>query len=125
MIRPQYHFRKVGGDTLIWDVRKLNDLAATLPVQHWPLDSIAEIDEPYWGDADSPLTCRDVLKHADLIASADLSFPIILCADGRIMDGMHRVLRAVQNDQPTIRARVFDVTPGPDFKNISPSDLAY
>jgi len=36
-------------------------------------------------------TARAVADHARLLAEADLRFPILLCANGRVMDGRHRV----------------------------------
>jgi hypothetical protein len=57
-----------------------------------PVASIRELDEPYWGE---PMTCRNVAEHARLIEEADLGCPIILSSDGRVMDGMHRVLKAL------------------------------
>jgi hypothetical protein len=126
MLRPQYHFRRVGPDTLIWDVRKLAERARDLPVLDHPLAAIAEIDEPYWFDAtDGTATCRAVLDHARQIEAADLSFPILLCAEGRVMDGMHRVMKALALGQRTIQARRLPVTPPPDYRNRAPDDLPY
>ena len=126
MIRPQYHFRKVGGHTRIWDVRKLAQAAEQLPVTLHAISAIKEVDEPYWFDAtDDQATCRRVLEHAQQIAAADLAFPIILCAEGRIMDGMHRVMKAFGEGHDAITARQFATTPDPDFIDIAPEDLSY
>ena len=38
---------------------------------------------------------RKVVEHTALILEADLAYPIILGHDGRVMDGMHRVARAL------------------------------
>jgi hypothetical protein len=37
-----------------------------------------------------------MLTHLQLIDEADLAFPIILSADGSVMDGMHRVAKSVR-----------------------------
>lgn len=126
LIRPQYHFRSVGNDVLIWNVARLVDLAAQTPVQDWPLDQISEIDEPYWYDAThgNP-TCRSVMDHAAQVAATDLSYPILLCPDGRIMDGMHRIMKAVGEGRNTIRARQLSKLPTPDYRNKHPDDLPY
>jgi len=57
-MRKQYHFwpGTLGRDA--WDVDRLIELASGLPVEPVPLDSIAEIDSPYWFDADRPPTVR-------------------------------------------------------------------
>ncbi|ENW08290.1 hypothetical protein F934_00465 [Acinetobacter beijerinckii ANC 3835] len=56
---------------------------------------------------------------------ADLSYPIILCAQGRVMDGMHRVAKASLLKQTEILAVHFEQTPEPDFINVSEDDLNY
>jgi len=70
-------------------------LTSEVPVEAVPLDSIGEIDTPYWldGSAETP-TVRKVVEHTALILEADLAYPIILGHDGRVMDGMHLVARA-------------------------------
>jgi hypothetical protein len=57
--------------------------------------------------------------------AADLRFPIILSADGRVMDGMHRVAKAVLLRQATIEAVQFDVDPEPDYVDVRPDELPY
>lgn len=127
VVRPQYHFRKIGADLHIWDVRKLLDLARGLPVQDVLLSDIEEIDEPYWfGDPDIvPPTCRAIMAHAEQVAGTDLSYPILLCPNGRIMDGMHRVMKAVGAGHATIKARRLQTLPPPDHLNKHPDDLDY
>jgi hypothetical protein len=39
-------------------------------------------------------TCRAVAEHARRINAADLSHPVILAADGSLMDGGHRIKRS-------------------------------
>ena len=60
-----------------------------------PLAAIGELDEPYWFDHGNIPTCRKIAEHVRLINEVDLSFPVILSSDGRVMDGMHRILRAL------------------------------
>ena len=38
---------------------------------------------------------RAVVAHARLIAEVDVAHPIVLDVHGRVMDGMHRVARAL------------------------------
>ena len=126
VIRPQYHFRKVGQDIHIWDVRALLKSAKLLPIIDMPLADIREIDEPYWFDHGGPApTCRAILGHVVQAMDTDLSYPILLCSDGRIMDGMHRVLKALHQGHSHIKARKLLHTPPPDHVNTSPADLPY
>jgi len=71
------------------------------------------------------MTCRELAEHLRLAQEADLTYPIILSADGRVMDGMHRVMKAVLEDRAEIEAVQFDQDPEPDYVNINASDLPY
>lgn len=123
-VRPQYHFRPSPEGLLAWDVRRLIALSAALPVEQVALDSIDEIDETWWYDHDTP-TVRSVVDHMRLVRQADISYPILLCANGRLMDGMHRVARALLSGRATIASKRFDATPDPDYVGIAPKDLPY
>ena len=59
-----------------------------------------------------------------LVEECDLAYPILLCAEGRVMDGMHRVLKALSMGHETIQGpRRFAITPLPDHVGIEPSQL--
>jgi hypothetical protein len=60
----------------------------------------------------------------ELTSHADLQYPIILSSDGRVMDGMHRVAKALLEGHATIRAVQFVTDPPPQFVRIRMSDLA-
>lgn len=124
-LRKQYHFRQGPDGLRAWDVHRLLERARDLPVREVPLASIDEIDEPYWFASGEPPTCRAVADHARLIAQADLDFPILLSADGRVMDGMHRVARALILQRATVAARQFATDPPPDHVGVAPADLPY
>jgi hypothetical protein len=76
------------------------------------------------GESQKP-TVRSVVEHALLIAEVDLSFPIILAFDGRVMDGMHRVARSLMDGNLTIHAVQFEKRIEPDYRNCEPTDLPY
>ena len=120
-VRKQYHFWPGEHGLDAWDVDRLIELSRDLPVREVPLDSIWELDTPYW----SQLTVRDVAEHVRLVQEVDTTYPIILGFDGRVMDGMHRVVRAVLEGRPTISAVQFEVHPEPDFRNCEPDELPY
>ena len=104
---------------------RLTALAESLPIQEVALSDIAEIDEPYWYSVGTEPTCREIGGHARLIEEADLAWPIILSSDGRVMDGMHRVLKALNLGHATIRAVIFEIDPEPDYVDVQPDDLPY
>ena len=111
---------------MAWDVERLIALSKSLPRTKVALSSIREIDEVYWFDgAKERPTCRRVLEHMSIINAVDLSYPIILGADGRVMDGMHRVARALLQGDDAIAAVQFKRDPEPDYVGCRPEDLPY
>lgn len=125
-MRKQYHLRPSNRGLLAWDVDRLVERAKDLPEQEVPLSEIEELDEEYWfGGEDDRATCRAVAEHARLIEEADLRHPIILSAEGRVMDGMHRVAKAYLAGQASIEAVRFEVTPDPDFVGVDADALPY
>lgn len=125
-MRPQYHIRNSERGLLAWDVRNLIARSLTLCPQEISLSSIREIDERFWYDSEGDLpTCRSIAEHAKLIDTADLSYPIIIDPEGRVMDGMHRVCKALNLELETIAAYQLTELPEPDFVGVSPQDLPY
>lgn len=124
-VRPQYHFRDSPDGLRAWDVRSLIQLAKDLPVTDVALAQIAELDETYWYDHGTTPTTRSIADHAAQIDAADLSFPIILCTNGRVMDGMHRVAKAYLQGDKTIKAIRLSRMPEPDYIGVAPQDLPY
>jgi hypothetical protein len=99
-----------------WDQSHLIELAEHLPIKHVLLSSIRELDSYMWcgGPRKVTATVREIASHAPRIMSADLSYPIILSADGSLMDGAHRIARAFAEGRSHIAARQFSVDPKPD-----------
>ena len=126
MIRAQYYFRQSDQGLLAWNIRRLVELARDLPVEQVQLCDIAELDETHWyaHEGDTP-TCRSLLEHMRLIDEVDLAYPIILDQQGRVMDGMHRVCRAVREGKDSVAAVRFDTNPEPDFVGCDPAELPY
>jgi len=124
-MRKQYHFRPSEAGLLAWDVHRLVALTANSPVIDVPLPQIKELDEPFWFAQEEVATCRKIALHAKLIEETDLNHPIILSKDGRVMDGMHRVCKAVMERRDSIKAVQFAVDPEPDYVGVSPDELPY
>lgn len=123
-MRKQYHFRPAQRGFDAWDVDRLVTLSRDLPVERVPVASIDTVDTDYWfgGSAEQP-TVRKVVEHCRLIREADLSYPIILSHDGRVMDGMHRVARALLEGRAEIDAVRFIAPVDPDFRGCFPHEL--
>lgn len=115
---PEKHSHLVAGGRGYWWTERLWDLARELPVVTVPIDDVQEFDMDCWFDGVAP-TCREVARHARRINQADLSYPVILAADGRLMDGGHRVAKAWLQGQTEVTAVRFTNDPEPDW--ITPS----
>jgi hypothetical protein len=123
-MRKQYHFRRSDRGWLAWDIEKLVTLTKELPQFRVGLAAIGELDEPYWfsGGKDDA-TVRAVVEHVRLVNDADLGFPIILSSDGRVMDGMHRVAKALLIGLTSVEAVQFERDPEPDHIGVGPDEL--
>lgn len=124
-VRKQYHFWPGHERLDAWDVDRLIALSRELPVIEIDPSAVGEVDSVYWFDAAHQPTVRAVIEHLRLIADVDLAYPVILGPDGRVMDGMHRIARALLDGRPAIPAVRFDELPAPDFRDCDPGDLPY
>ena len=121
-MRKQYYFRESPQGLLAWDVDRLVELSSALPRKIVPLNAIRELHESWLSDGEGP---GALTEHLRLIDEADLSFPIILSANGAVMDGRHRVAKAARQGRLGIEAVQFDEDPNPDFVGLGPDDLPY
>lgn len=111
---PEKHSRIIAGKRVVWYTERLWELARDLPVTMVAIAALPELDWDCWfGTAHVP-TIRAVAEHARRIRDADLAYPIILSADGGLMDGGHRLAKALLHGQTEIRAVQFAVDPEPD-----------
>ena len=125
-MRKQYHFWPADRGFDAWDVDRLIELSRGLPVERVTIASIREIDTVYWFDGYKQLpTVRKVVEHVRLISEVDVSYPIILGHDGRVMDGMHRIARALLEGRPAIDAFRFPAPVEPDHRRCWPHELPY
>lgn len=111
------HSRIIGGKRYVWDVEKLWKLSENLPVKTINMDSIKELDQDCWfgfGSTTVP-TIRNVAIHCKRIIEANMQYPILLSADGQLIDGGHRIAKALINGQQVIDAVFIETMPAPDF----------
>ena len=90
-----------------WSVPRLFELARSLPVMDVPLNHLS-LYYTY-----EKLTLRDVVMHMKAVNDADLDKPIILDEDGELMDGRHRLMKAMLLGHENIKAVRFDENPSP------------
>ena len=72
-----------------------------------PLDHLY-IDYTY-----ANIRLSELVGHMMSVNNADLKYPIILDEDGVIMDGRHRVMKALLEGKKTIKAVRFAENPSP------------
>lgn len=126
MMRKQYHLRESNDGLLAWDVDRLIRLTQGLEATPVLLAEIRELDEPYWHASGGDLpTCRLIANHMRLVQDADLAHPIIICPEGRVMDGMHRVLKALLQGREFLLAYRLPILPEPCFVGVDPDRLPY
>ena len=102
---PEYKSQMCNLGKCHFSVARLIDLSRDFEVFEVPLRHL-NIYYTY-----EKLSLREFVKHMRAILDADLSFPIILDEDGELMDGRHRIMRAMLEEKPTIKAVRFDVNP--------------
>lgn len=90
-----------------WSVLRLIALSKDLPIMEVDIDHLSVY---YRYDK---LTLRELVMHVKMVNEANLEYPIILDEDGEIMDGRHRLMKAILNGHKSIKAVRFDENPKP------------
>lgn len=99
----------------MWNVSRLWRLAEDLPSQTVQVaDLRAEYEQVYWFGGPVEPTVEAVVEHTRRILDVEFDHPIILSASGAVMDGMHRLAKALLLGHPTIEVVRFDPDPTPD-----------
>ena len=83
------------------------ELSKELPVMEVPLNHLN-----VWHSYDK-LTLRDMVMHMKAVNAADLNYPIIIDEDGELMDGRHRLMKAMLNGVDTVKVVKFEENPSP------------
>lgn len=83
-----------------WKVSDLQRITADQPVYEIPLIFLDLGDHSF--DKDGGLI--SFARHMQHVMDADLDYPIILDEWGGILDGRHRIVRALIEGRPTIKA---------------------
>lgn len=116
----QKHSTIRDGKRLVWYTEQLWSKARSLTPFDVELSFIRELDEDCWFGSGKKPTLREIAAHCERIGAVSLDWPIILNADGSLMDGGHRVCRALLEGRKTIRAVRFDAMPDPDEIHAAP-----
>ncbi|UCG26103.1 MAG: chromosome partitioning protein ParB [Chloroflexota bacterium] len=99
-----------------WKARTLWAVAESLPIEQISLDSFDwQSDNFRCNSLSDPPLWRDIGEHIKRALAADLQYPIIISADGNVMDGMHRILKCYAFGMASVMAVRFDTNPTPDI----------
>jgi len=120
VVKRSTHSSVRDGKRLVWYSDSLWRLAADLPVIEVELDAVnawtgeRALDEDCWFVGARVPTLREVARHCQRINAASFEHPIILNDDGTLMDGGHRLCKALVEGRATINAVRFPSMPPAD-----------
>ena len=110
----QTHSTKRDGKRNIWYTERLWELAKDLPEYDAEVELFEELDRDCWFGEGRPPTIREVADHCRRINETDPRYPLIINDNGQLMDGGHRLARALLEGQKTVKAVRFEKMPEPD-----------
>ena len=87
--------------------------ARDLPVQEMPLD---QVYTAYCSPAED--TLRDFVAHCRMVNDADLAFPVLMNENGALIDGKHRLAKAMMLGEKTLKFRRFDTDPPSCYEQV-------
>jgi hypothetical protein len=100
-------------------------LSRDLPRETVALEDIRELDESFWAKEGPRMTCRQVAEHCAADARGGHALSFIFSSCGRVMDGMHRLCKALLLGQDAIETVRFMEDPDPDYIDADPDNLPY
>ncbi len=98
------------GDGKQWSVARLIKLAEDFPVYEVPVFTFPTYHWP-WEDEQNLDT---FISHVNRVQNSDLDVPLLISPSGGIIDGMHRLCKAVLEKKETIKVKYFKELPRPD-----------
>lgn len=93
-----------------WFVLRLIEKSKDLPVQEMPLTGLNT-----YNLYPQPKSMNSFVSHVYKVNNADFSKPIILDDEGYVMDGRHRIAKALLDGAETIKFVRFEETPVYDY----------
>ena len=95
-----------------WFITRLINSAKDLPVQSMPITALNTYNlKPNISNMNA------FVDHIKRVLKADLSCPIILDEEGYVMDGRHRIAKALLHGKTTIDFVRFEETPYRDYED--------
>lgn len=103
----------------IWKAVSLIEAAKDLPIFQFDISTISLDEVIRW----KLVNVRDYVNHYQRVCKAELLNPLILRSDGYVMNGWHRIIKAISVNLKHLPAKQFKVDPEPDFKANEPPEL--
>lgn len=94
-----------------WYDTTLIKASKNLPVKSMPINNKLFDTKIYW----TLDTFFDLNIHLKRISDSNLKYPVILSPSGKIIDGFHRLMKAIQLKKTTIKYVKLDKMPPHDF----------
>jgi len=108
-----YHSHVRNGMRHCWEVRRLWKYAESIPAKRVSVKALrANLDGSCWFTTNPVL--HDIVEHMRRVMRADLRYPIILSPDNLVMDGLHRLTKAILRKNKYIWAVKLPRLPVPD-----------
>ncbi|MBW8001687.1 MAG: hypothetical protein FVQ80_06655 [Planctomycetes bacterium] len=101
----------VGEDGNVWRASSLIKASKDFVVFSFDVSSVDQSEILRW----KLVNLHDYLNHSRRVYDANLTTPIILRSDGYIMNGWHRVIKALYLKVKYLPAKQFKVDLEPDF----------
>lgn len=99
-----------------WKIEDLWRLAKGRPIEHLPVEMLVDqLEGTCWTEGDEDVTPQWVLGHTRRILGAEMEYPILLNEDNIIVDGIHRLCKAVLEGKETISVQRLQQLPEPTF----------
>lgn len=109
---PEMATRIIDGNIFVYDSSEIYRLALSAPINMVkPTDF--DLTKMFWFANLEQASVFEVLEHFRRIMAVSVEDPIVLAPDGSVLDGLHRIARAVLDNRSSIPARQLLVEPEP------------
>lgn len=99
-----------------WKAQTLWKLAESMATEEVSLSHFDWTNDNFrCNSLSNPPMWRDIGDHLKQTLAADLRYPIVISADGNVMDGMHRILKCYALGMESVKAVRFRTNPEPDL----------
>ncbi len=109
------HHQYIDGIIYQYEMQTIWDAAQNIPPIDIPITAF-NLDYDGWYNGTTPPTIQSIIDHYRRARAADLSHPIIISHNGKIMDGRHRLVKVILEEQEYVTCVVFDHIIKPDKK---------